>query len=159
MFKSIVVCGLLFLSVQFIGCALPPQATEIDKKTEDVVDVKLSKSDIYNKCLQWMAKTFVSSKHVIELQDSAQGVIIGNGIVEASWQAMSFVINFTLRIDIKDQKYRFKSFNYIAHYGNTSNPGNPDMSKELADRTRDKINELEKSLFTYLSENSKTNEF
>lgn len=159
MFKNIVVCIVIILSAQFISCTLPPQATEVDKKTEDVVDVKLSKSEIFNKCLQWMATTFVSSKHVIELQDSAQGVIIGNGIVDASWQSMSFVINFTLRIDIKDQKYRFKSFNYIAHYGNTSNPGNPNMSKELADRTRDKINELEKSLFTYLAENSKANEF
>jgi hypothetical protein len=149
----------MFLAIQFIGCALPPQATEIDKKTEDVVDIKLSKSEIYNKCLQWMATTFVSSKHVIELQDSAQGVIIGNGIVEASWQSMTFLIKFSLRIDIKDQKYRFKSFNYVAHYGNTSNPGNPNMSKELADKTRDKISELEKSLFSYLSENNKSNDF
>jgi hypothetical protein len=159
MFKSVIIYGIMLFAVQFIGCTLPPQATEIDKKTENVIDIKLSKPEIYNKCLQWMATTFVSSKHVIELQDSAQGIIIGNGIVVTSWQSMTFDINFTLRIDIKDQKYRFKSFNYIAHYGNTSNPGNSNMSKELADRTRDKINELEKSLFTYLSENSKTNEF
>jgi Domain of unknown function (DUF4468) with TBP-like fold len=159
MFKFIVICVGISLTTQFIACTLPPQATEMDKKTEDVIEVKLTKAEIYNKCLQWMATTFVSSKHVIELQDSAQGVIIGNGIVDASWQSMAFVINFTLRIDIKDQKYRFKSFNYIAHYGNTSNPGNLNMSKELADRTRDKINELEKSLFTYLSQNNKSNDF
>jgi hypothetical protein len=157
--KSIVFCS-LFL---FLTCAPLPQATDLDKKTENVVEIKLSKSEIFNKTLQWMATSFNSSKHVIELQDSGTGVIIGNAEVDVSWQCVTFEMHFKLRIDVKDQKYRFSSSDYICN--SVSGPlGKSEghvtsMAKELADRTRDKINEIDKSLYTYLTHNSKSNDF
>lgn len=160
---------ILFSSIfLLVNCAPPPQATDLDKRTENVVEINLSKSEIYNKCLQWMATTFVSSKQVIELQDSSQGVIIGNGIVNVYWQVGTFEMHFKIRIDIKEQKYRFSSFDYAAwsvsgplisgSTGGGEGKGTR-MSKELADRTREKINEIDKSLYTYLTQNSKSNDF
>jgi hypothetical protein len=168
MIKRIVICSACLL----VFCAPLPQATDLDKQTENTVEIKLSKIEIYNKCLQWMATTFVSSKRVVELQDSSQGIIIGNGIVNVTWQAGTFEMHFKIRIDIKDQKYRFKSFNYFVQsvsgpLGNAQNQISSSeetaqssrMAKELADRTRDKINELDKSLYDYLTQNSKASDF
>ena len=44
--------------------------------------INLSRHDIYNRTLQWMAETFISSKAVIRVQDSALGLIIGNAMVQ-----------------------------------------------------------------------------
>ena len=77
-------------------------------------------------------------------------------------------MHFKIRIDIKDQKYRFKSFDYAAwsvsgpFISGATNGGEDKgtkMAKELADRTREKINEIDKSLFTYLTQNSKADNF
>jgi hypothetical protein len=152
MFKHLAVCT-AFL---FVVCTPPPQATEGDEMTSDVIDINMSKADIYNKTLQWIASAFVSSKHVIELKDRSQGVIVGNGITYVTWQLLSFEMHFTIRIDIKDQKYRFSSFNYVAYYDHVASNG---MSKELANRTQEKINLLERSLNSYLAESMNANNF
>ena len=157
--KSIIFCTICLL----ISCAPLPQATDLDKKTENVVEINLSKSEIFNKTLQWMATSFNSSKHVIELQDSGTGVIIGNAEVDVPWQSGTFEMHFKLRINVKEHKYRFSSSDYVCN--SVSGPlGKSEghvtsMAKELADRTRDKINEIDKSLYTYLTQNSKSNDF
>ena len=159
MIKSIIFCSILLL----VSCAPPPQATDLDKKTENVVEIKLSKSEIFSRTLQWMATSFNSAKHVIELQDSGTGVIIGNAIVNVPWQGASFEMHFKLRIDVKEQKYRFSSSDYVC-YSVSSPLGNSEghvtsMAKELADRTREKIDEINKSLYDYLIQSNKSNDF
>jgi Domain of unknown function (DUF4468) with TBP-like fold len=144
------------IAILFLGCAGLQSATDMDKTTENVVDVQLSKVDIYNKTLQWMAQTFNSSKNVIQMQDSAQGVIIGNGNVSFPWGAIAADVHIGFKIEIKDNKYRFSSSNYrlITDNGEQSN-----MAKSIADNAREQVAALEKSLFNFLTQSNKTKDF
>lgn len=141
--------------VVFFNCAGLAPATLSDKETEKIVAIQLSKAEIYNKTLQWMATAFVSSKPVIELQDSAQGVIVGKGIVNVWWQIAIFQVRFTLRIDIKDNEYRFNGSNYILYWHDQVSNSDK-MSKELALKIREKINEVETSQYLYLTQHNKS---
>ena len=105
-----------------------------------------------------MAITFVSSKHVIELQDSTQGVIIGNGSTTVHSTFLGdFDARFTMRIDIKDNKFCFSSTNYQLFYNSIQQEGG--MRKDLADQMRGKINDIQQSLFNYLGTTTKPKDF
>jgi hypothetical protein len=144
--------------VIFFNCAGLPPATALDKETENIVTVPLSKAEIYNKTLQWMATAFRSSKPVIEIKDSVQGAIVGKGIVSVLWQTITFQVHFTLKIDIKDKEYRFNGSNYILYWHDQIS-NSDSMSKELALKIRDKINEMEKSHYFYLTKKNKSGDF
>lgn len=100
---------LAFTVFALAGCAglQPAKQTSI----ENVADVPgQSKDQIYTASKIWLAETFRSAKEVIEVDDKAAGVIIGNGQIIYPCSGMSCVltqtIKFTLRIDIKDAKYK-----------------------------------------------------
>jgi hypothetical protein len=78
-----------------------------------VFNVDLKKGDIYVKTLQWMAETFVSSKQVIEYKDSAEGTIIGNASAKvAVFMGGQGLVAFTMKIEIKDGRYRVTVYGY-----------------------------------------------
>jgi hypothetical protein len=106
----------------------------------------MSKNEIYNKTLLWMAQTFNSSKSVIELQDSSQGLIVGNGIVLISYMLAERPIAFVIKIEIKDNKYRLSTSKYVQR----SPEGDAKMYKDMADLTKNKIFMLQKSLHEFL---------
>jgi hypothetical protein len=59
----------------FLLLALPAKADEPYVR-EFVQDIEMSKDDLYNNSLLWMAQTFRSSKDVIDLKDRESGVIV-----------------------------------------------------------------------------------
>lgn len=61
---------------------------------------------IYEKTLQWMAQTFVSSKAVLEYQNKKTGQIIGNASVQVSYDFSSCLTSFVIDIQVKDNKVR-----------------------------------------------------
>ncbi len=107
--KFILACIALMTS----GCLTVPEplSPRTIQKTYDVPG--LSQKQIYDKSLEWMAKTFVSSKEVIDLKDSDNGKIIGHGVTTFT-QSVSGPINcrYTIIIDVKKEKVRltFQSF-------------------------------------------------
>lgn len=90
-----------------------------------------------------MAQTFASSKRVIELQDSSQGLIVGNGAVSIFYMLNNRLVSFGLKIEIKDNKYRFSTSNYyeVLGYG---------VSSDMAVQVRREIDKLQKSLYNFL---------
>lgn len=65
-----------------------------------------------------MAKTFVSSKAVLEYQNKELGKIIGNGrTFFVNMGIAEIPTSFTLTIEIKDKKFRMIFDNIVAWWG------------------------------------------
>ena len=78
-------------------------------KMQHIDTVNGSKSDLYVKANQWLAKTFNSAKAVIQIQDKEAGKIIGKGAVitmAGVFNNVEYVTRYTIFIDVKDNKYR-----------------------------------------------------
>ena len=68
-----------------------------------------SKSDLYAKAKEWVALAFKSANDVIQLDDAPNGKLIAKGItVIKSGKYPAGNINFTLKIETKDNKYRYE---------------------------------------------------
>lgn len=81
---------------------VPFQFTIIDS-------VQGSKNDLYVRANEWMAKAFVSSKSVIQMQDKEAGKIIGKAVINIpliETNNLSETVNYTISIDVKDGRYR-----------------------------------------------------
>ncbi|OGQ00756.1 MAG: hypothetical protein A2Z40_04080 [Deltaproteobacteria bacterium RBG_19FT_COMBO_60_16] len=99
----------LFLLLIY-GCMptlIPPDSITIQK----VIEVPgIQKDVIYERSRIWIAKTFRSSKAVIEYENKETGVIIGNGIVyytlSAGFSSAEVPVRFTMKEDIKDGRIR-----------------------------------------------------
>jgi Domain of unknown function (DUF4468) with TBP-like fold len=72
-----------------------------------------SKNELYVRAYEWMAKTFNSSKEVIQMQDKEAGKIIGKGILTTptgkdglGMSVGNEPVHFTISIDVRDGKYR-----------------------------------------------------
>jgi hypothetical protein len=101
-----------------------------------------------------MAESFKSSKNVIELKDPDAGVIIGNGAVRVTLlPTVSGLVAFTMRIDIKDGKYRIRTYNYDKGDHSTTHI-DWYRTKATMDEVNQEIQELERSLYNYLTTSS-----
>ncbi|RZQ55443.1 hypothetical protein CWI82_08645 [Pseudidiomarina tainanensis] len=76
----------------------------------NVVEVSASQQEIYTKARQWFSEYFVSGESVIDYEDAESGTIIGNGIttigVEEPFGLVAFKVDFTMRVDTKDGKFK-----------------------------------------------------
>jgi hypothetical protein len=92
-----------------------------------------------------MAENFVDSKDVIEVKDKEAGKIIGRG----ETPIMTNYLNFTMIIDIKDNKIRITYTNmYILSLNRQSRFSTGNFTK---DQIYGKLEEINKSLLDYLN--------
>jgi hypothetical protein len=90
-----------------------------DKVTyQDVVDIPgKTQKEIHNALRIWFLETFKNSEKVIELDDKENGIIAGNGVFRIYAKYMTAItsqyVNFSLRFDIKDEKFRYTISNII----------------------------------------------
>lgn len=118
--KSGVVLVLLFLSIM-------SYAQESERLTfSKVIPVENADSkSIFVAVKSWFGMNFVSAKSVIEVEDKDAGLIIGNSLVPYSKGGLSYSayegdLKFTLKIQIKDNRFKVTVSNYL-HEG-TRNP-------------------------------------
>ena len=103
------------------GCAGSLSVIESERKFQKTFEnIDLNKSEIYTKSLQWLAKTFTDSKEVIEFQDEVVGKIIGRGMSSVIFNPtliapININIQYTLTIDIKENKLRITFSNFNSH--------------------------------------------
>ncbi len=100
------------------GCAGMQPVAETDRTFERIVEAPdYSKDQIYNSTKIWIAENFKSAKSVIEIDSKEDGIIIGNGIIQYPCSGMECLaksdwkVPFTMRVDMKDQKFRISFFN------------------------------------------------
>lgn len=73
-----------------------------------------SKDDLYVRANEWMAKAFVSSKDVIQMQDKQAGKIVGKAVIMVHTPSHTDEeVGYTITIDAKDGKYRCILSNFI----------------------------------------------
>lgn len=90
--------------VLFVSCATSP--TTGPTMTERIIEVQKSKSELFVASMDWIAKTFMSAKAVIEYQDKEAGKIVGHGSALVNYAVIPMNTHFTLTIDTKDNKAR-----------------------------------------------------
>lgn len=91
---------------------------------EAVVECDLQKEAIYNNILLWIATAFKSAKNVIQFDDKEAGrlIIKGNFKENVTMGIASKTVTsyFTLQLDVRDQKYRYRFFDMSSRYDNTT---------------------------------------
>ena len=102
---------LLFSLLVFLtGCISMRDATVEQMKHEYVNEFpNMSKTDIYNKCIRWIGINLKSSKNVIDVNDKESGTIIAKAYTNIDFRMnYSAFVSFSLMIDIKENKARFR---------------------------------------------------
>jgi len=92
------------VSVMLVSCATAPAVGPT--APERIIEVQKSKAEIFVASMDWIAKTFMSAKSVIEYQDKEAGKIVGHGSALVNYALIPMDTHFTLTIDAKDGKAR-----------------------------------------------------
>lgn len=103
----------VMISLFLLGCAELQPVTNADRTFERVIQTPgYSKEQIFNGTKIWIAENFKSAKAVLEYENKDAGTLIGNGIIAYPCSGLDCMgkgdwkIPFTMRVDIKDQKFR-----------------------------------------------------
>ena len=93
--------------------AKPDERAEALKPIEKIFEAPgHTKDEIYVASKIWIAESFRSAKAVIEYDNKDEGTIIGNGIIPYPCKGFECLaksdwkVRFTIRIDVKDDKFR-----------------------------------------------------
>lgn len=107
------------------GCAGLQPITDADLTFERIVEAPgYSKEQIFNGTKIWIAENFRSAKAVLEYESKDTGTLIGNGTIPyqcsgSGLECMAWAgveVRFTMRVDIKDQKFRLTFSNLPIRY-------------------------------------------
>lgn len=133
------------------GCAINMQQIEHDTNFQRIYEVEASKNEIYTRSLQWLAKTYVDSKEVIEFKDKEAGKIIGRGVNKVVFNPLGIspvyvYIRYTINIDIKENRIRI-IFNSFTQRDSNNSPVMVDSYEKLEPQLERLANELK----TYVS--------
>lgn len=142
----------IIVSAMIIGCAGMRQALPGEMLTEKISEVPGTKLEIYSRALQWVYSSFNSGKSVLEMQDSALGVITGNAVatVYMSSCLQNGMVQYSFKIDVKDGKIRFTANNYRKADAADNNP-DCYTTKATADAMAAQIAATDSSLVRFVS--------
>jgi len=136
------------------SCASVPVAPIEERSVQKVHDVDLTKNEIYDTSLEWMARTFFDNKEVIELKDKDKGKIIGKGITtfkgKIGWFSAEIPCRFTLIVEAKENKYRTTYNNFVGLYGENQTRPVPLEDKAYVEAVKAKLAVIDDGLFSYL---------
>jgi hypothetical protein len=145
--------GVLSVTV-LASCASMPVAPMEERSVQKVHEIDLTKNEIYDISLEWMARTFFDNKEVIELKDKDNGKIIGKGMVvfkgKIGWFTSDIPCRFTLILEAKDNKYRTTYNNLVGLYGESQTRPVPLEQKAYVDAVIAKLSVIDEDLYSYL---------
>lgn len=152
-----IVCFIFLVS--FLGCVSLTEMPQSERSYQKVFKVNLVKNEIYDKTLDWMAKTFASSKKVIELKDRRRGKIIGNGSTKVHLGLGVYLpATYTLLIQIKKGRVRLTYSNFIAYSGEFRNRPEPIIHEGPITELKTEFKSLSDDYYNYLSSGSNEEE-
>lgn len=99
---------------QIINKQLFPLDKEGNIVFSEVVNINLQKENLYKNAQDWIAKTFGDYKSVIQFEDKENGKLILKGKSDMKYIARYSIseykeqLNYTITIECKDNKYRYK---------------------------------------------------
>jgi hypothetical protein len=74
------------------------------------VDSSLTQQILYTKAKEWFANSFKSAKDVIQMDDKVAGIIVGKGNFSES--KTCGIVNFTMKVQVKDGRYKYWVSNF-----------------------------------------------
>lgn len=154
----------------FTGCTpqayltkLPTPMTKEEMSLKVVYETELKSDKVFDLSLEWLAKTFTSSKSVIEYQDKLAGKIIGNGQINYPLKSMGMSVPipcyFTMSIEIKENRYRLVFENFRVGTDKTPLTGLYEEEKEQLQIIKEILKSLCDDLQIYLSKSSDRDEW
>ena len=115
---------LVIISILFLfNCAATTTATIEQMNHEFIKEYpNINKDVIFDRTMQWIANNFKSAKQVKEYSDKEAGKIVGNGSFDfrPDGSLIDVTQHFTINIDIKDDKARYRFINLWHNIGNIS---------------------------------------
>lgn len=91
---------------------LDPESKKITyTEVVEVPDAK--KEDLYARGATWFAKSYGSSKAVLQLSDKEVGTLIGKAVTEVSFKNPPMgsryggIVNYTITVQVKEGKYKY----------------------------------------------------
>ncbi len=111
----------IFLAICICTISLKSQNWPIDEKTgkilyTDVINTdSIKKEEVYSIIKEWIAKTFVDSREVIELDDKESGKILGTGLFKVHLPSGAFAgyVRYDIYFIIKDNRFKYEISNFI----------------------------------------------
>jgi hypothetical protein len=152
---GVMITVLLALSACANLKVVPPEERQLQK----VHEINMTKNEIFDKTLEWMAQSFTDSKAVIELKDKENGKIIGKGVTTFTNVVAVIPCRFTMIVDIKDNKYRTTYNNFVGMWGQYQNQPRELKEQAFIDETITKLKALDTSLYIYLKNSKKTSDW
>jgi len=112
----------------------------IDEKTgeicfTEIIEVdSLNKSDLYLRAREWFANSFISANNVIQMDNKDAGIIVGKGTFEVYTSLLmrqhAGYVHFTIKIYIKDYKYKYEITNIYHEPGASKITTHGDLRKD-----------------------------
>lgn len=87
-----------------------PQSGGVLGNEFEVVQTQLSKSELWINAKKWISSSFENYKYTVDMEDKDSGTIILKFTSSSDYAGsiyVNYVINATLKIDIRDKKYRY----------------------------------------------------
>jgi len=140
--------------VALASCASTPIAPIEDRSMQIVHDIDLTKDEIYDISLEWMAKTLIDTRGVFELKNKDKDKIIGTGqtyyIQKSFWGPVNVPCRFTVMVEAKENKYKTTYNNFIGLLGKSNGRLKPVEEKEHIDFVKAKLAIIDDGLYDYL---------
>jgi len=82
-----------------------------------VLDTTLKKDELYSRVREWFAKTYKSANSVIQMDDKAEGKIVGRASIPLTYSTMgnnpsAGSISYNISVYVKDGKYKYEFANF-----------------------------------------------
>jgi hypothetical protein len=144
------------LGAVIVAALLPLPAGAADAFIVEIVrSAPLKKEELFAQTVLWIAESFKSAREVIELKDRELGVVVGNGAVDmnigpASFLPVNMPVDFKIRIDMKDNRYRM-TFSQVKLIVNNRPMSIEDAHKSNEAPVRARFEQIANSLDVYLA--------
>jgi len=140
--------ALLISTVSLLMMAGCMSTVPLSERTwQDVEQHQQTQDVAFERTMRWVAQSYGSADDVVQLSDKDQGTIVLKGIYDANRAGVDIPTNYTLTIDVRDEKARFKY-----RVGEPVEPGTNGPMKYEMDDLESNYRNLKSSILTAIDE-------
>ncbi len=151
------------------SCAGLEPVPDSERTFEGVFEAPgFTKDQIFTATRIWIAENFRSAKAVVEYENKEEGTLIGNGVISYPCNGIDCIakgnwkVPFTMRVDMKDQKFRLTFSNLRLTWPPSSNypaADGPMVQRGQLEAVRPKLLAFGPAILDSISSNRKASDF
>lgn len=147
----------LITTLLFAGCGRLVRVPEQEQMLRQVYAVQLSKDEIFDRALEWCARTFSHIDDSIMVKDREKGKIIGKGTGKYS-EYFDFLVDrqfsYTITIEVKNGRYRVTFDNFIVYYNERDLRSSKAVYKFELGKIKKQLNKHLEDIHAYIARGS-----